>query len=273
MHIAAIGSMPLYSTIERVRNELRELGAPQTLTASQLYPFDQIHYRGTDAVRDAAVALHLRPGDRVLDVGSGIGGPARCLASTIGCQVTALELQEPMHALGRELTARCGLSELVTHLCGDALVHPLADDAYDAAVSWLMIHHVPGRPRLLRRIATALRAGGRLYIEDLCTRAPFAPEDQADVEQTLFGATMTSADEYVDDVRAAGFAMVEATDMRDEWTAFCAARADAWRANAARHRRVHGEAIVATLDRFFTTVQRLFENGSLGGLRIVAQKS
>jgi hypothetical protein len=71
-------------------------------------------------------------------------------------------------------------------------------------------------------------------------------------------------------VRSAGFSVIEATDMRDEWRRFCAARAAAWRASAGRHRRVHGDEIFATLDRFFSTVQRLFESGSLGGLRIVA---
>jgi hypothetical protein len=86
----------------------------------------------------------------------------------------------------------------------------------------------------------------------------------------LHGVTMTTADEYVTDVQAAGFAAIAVTDMRDEWSRFCAGRAASWRAAADRHRRVHGEEIFATLDRFFTTVQRLFESGSLGGLRIVA---
>src|SRR5688572_29279556 len=165
--------MPLYSTIERIRNELRELVPGAALTPEQLYPFDQIHYRGTDAVRDAAAALALGPAHRVLDIGAGIGGPARFLAHTTGCQVDALELQPEMHALGEELTARCGLDGRVRHVQGDALTHSLEDAAYDAAVSWLAIHHIPERPRLLRRIAAALRPGGRLYIEDLCQRAPF----------------------------------------------------------------------------------------------------
>jgi cyclopropane fatty-acyl-phospholipid synthase-like methyltransferase len=266
----SISSMPLYATIQRVRNELNELRAAETLSPEQLYPFDQIHYRGIDAVRDAAAALQLTASDRVLDVGAGIGGPARFLAQTTGCQVTALELQEEMHSLGRELTERCGLSDLVNHVRGDALTHPLEDGAYDAAVSWLVIHHIPDRAGLLRRIAAALRSDGRLYIEDLCERAPFAPADRADVEWTLFAVTMTTAADYLQDVRSAGFTVIEATDMHDEWAAFCAARAATWRGDANRHRRVHGEAIFATLDVFFTTVRRLFESGSLGGVRIVA---
>ena len=268
--MVSLSAMPLYATIARVRNELDELELPAAVSPEQLYPFDQIHYRGVDAVRDAAAALRLKPRERVLDVGAGIGGPARFLAHTVGCQVTALELQDTMHAIGRDLTERCRLSDLVSHVRGDALTHPLGEGTYDAAVSWLAIHHIPDRRRLLHRLASALRTGGRLYIEDLCERAPFSPDDLKDVRETLHGVTMTTAGEYVEDVQSTGFAVIEATDMRDEWSRFCAGRAASWRAGADRHCRVHGEEIFATLDRFFTTVQRLFERGSLGGLRIVA---
>jgi cyclopropane fatty-acyl-phospholipid synthase-like methyltransferase len=266
----AIGAMPLYATIARVRNELEQVALSATLSPEQVYPFDQIHYRGVEAVRDAAAALALKPGEQVLDVGSGIGGPARFLARTVGCRVTALELQDEMHAVGQDLTDRCGLSDLVSHVQGDALTYPLRDGSYDAVVTWLAVHHIPERSRLMRRLASGLRAGGRLYLEDLCEHAPFADDDLTDVRETLHGVTMTTATEYVQDVRSAGFTVIEATDLREEWSRFCAARAASWRAAADRHRRVHGAEIFASLDRFFTTVQRLFESGSLGGLRIVA---
>jgi cyclopropane fatty-acyl-phospholipid synthase-like methyltransferase len=264
--------MPLYSTIQRIRNELKELGSAGALTPEQLYPFDQIHYRGIDAVREAALALGLGPSHRVLDVGAGIGGPARFLAHTTGCQVDALELQPEMHAIGEELTARCGLEARVRHVQGDALTHSLEDAACDAAVSWLAIHHIPERPRLLRRIAAALRPGGRLYIEDLYERAPFTVDDLPDVQQTLYGVTMTSAEDYVGDIQAAGFADVQVTDMSGAWGTFCVGRAAAWRAAAERHTRVHGEPIVQTLDTFFATVARMFASGRLGGVRILASR-
>ena len=269
----SIAAMPLYAAIGRIRNELNELGTIETLSPQHLYPFDQIHYRGTDAVRDAAIALSVGASHRLLDIGSGIGGPARLLAHTTGCRVTALELQHDLHALGEELTARCGLGDRVAHVRGDALTYPLEDDAFDAAVSWLAIHHIPERPRLLRRLFASLRPGGRLYIEDLCARAPFTDDERPDVAQMLYGVTMTSAEEYERDIVAAGFDDVVITDVSDVWGAFCAARAASWRADAGRHLRVHGEEIVTMLDRFFTTVARLFASGRLGGVRILARKT
>lgn len=264
--------MSLYSTIERIRNELRELGPEAALTPEQLYPFDQIHYRGTDAVAEAAAALALGPEHRVLDIGAGIGGPARFLAHTTGCRVTALELQPEMHALGEELTSRARLADRVTHVQGDALTYAFENGAFDAGVSWLAIHHIPDRPRLLARIGAALRPGARLYIEDLCERAPFTADDRRDVQQTLYGVTMTDAEQYARDVAAAGFSNITVTDMSDDWAAFCADRAAAWHADAERHTRVHGERIVQILDRFFTAVARMFASGRLGGVRIVASR-
>jgi hypothetical protein len=89
----AIKSMPLYVDVERINNELTALGigVDEALTPAQLFPFDQYHYHGTDAVDAAVRLLGLGPASHVLDVGSGLGGPARYLASTIGCHITALE--------------------------------------------------------------------------------------------------------------------------------------------------------------------------------------
>jgi len=167
---------------------------------------------------------------------------------------------------------RARLADRVTHIEGDALTYPFEDGGFDAAASWLAIHHIPDRPRLLGRIASALRPGAHLYIEDLCERAPFTADDLLDVHQTLYGVTMTDAEQYARDVAAAGFSNIAVTDMSEDWTAFCADRAAAWHADADRHTRVHGERIFQTLDRFFTTVARMFASGRLGGLRIVASR-
>ena len=155
----AIGSMPLYTHLERVERALAALGIGRgdPIRPEQLFAIDQWHYHGTEAIHAAAEALGLGPASRVLDVGSGIGGPARYLAHTTGCHVTALELQPELHEIGVDLTRRSGLAGQVTHLCG-------AD-----------------RPRLFARLARALRAGGQCYVEDLSQRAPFAPRDLADL--------------------------------------------------------------------------------------------
>ena len=88
-----IDTMKFYSQVERIYNELRELGYADdaALDVEALFAFDQYHFYGIDAVDEAIQRAGIKAGQRVLDVGSGIGGPARYLAHKTGCQVTAVE--------------------------------------------------------------------------------------------------------------------------------------------------------------------------------------
>ncbi len=269
----AIESIPLYTHLDRVNSVLAALGIgpADPLRPEQLFPLDQWHYHGTDAIRAAAERLGLGPASRVLEIGSGIGGPARYLAHTTGCQVTALELQPKVHAIAADLTQRCGLSGRVLHLCGDALRHPIADAAFDAAVSWLAVLHIPDRPLLYARLARALRPGGMCYIEDLCMRAPFAAPDLRDLREVVFGVSVTDIDAHVDDLRAAGFVDVVASDETADWAPYTAARLAAWQANRASYTRAHGEGAYAAQELFYAVIARLFASGSLGGVRLVAR--
>jgi cyclopropane fatty-acyl-phospholipid synthase-like methyltransferase len=270
---AAIRSMPLYTHLDRIERGLaaRGIGPTDPIPPEQLFSLDQWHYHGTDAIRAAAERLGLGPASRVLDIGSGVGGPARYLAHTTGCHVTALELQPELHAIGADLTRRCGLGARVTHLCGDALTCPIPDAAFDAVVSWLAVLHIPDRPRLFKRLARALCPGGGCYVEDLCMRAPFAPWDLHDLRSIVFGVTVTSIAAYTSDVQAAGFVDVAATDLTSDWAPYALARLAAWRENHARYAQVHGEGAYAAQEKFYAVIARLYEGGSLGGVRLVAR--
>ena len=273
MSDATIASVPLYTNLDRIANELaaRGIGPSDPIPPEQLFAIDQWHYHGTDAIRAAADHLLLGPASRVLDVGSGVGGPARYLAHVTGCHVTALELQPNLNALAVDLTRRCGLGERVTHRCGDALTCSLPEAAFDAAVSWLAILHIPDRPRLLRRLARSLRPGAGCYIEDLAQRAPFSDRDLRDLRQIIFGVSVSSIEDYIGDLHAASFTDVEATDMTQDWSAFASARAVAWRAGHTDYARVHGEAAYAAQEMFYDLIRRLYESGSLAGVRVTAR--
>ncbi len=108
---APLQSMPLYTHVDRVARGLAALGIgpDDEIPAERLFALDQWHYHGTDAIRDAARFLGLGPQSEVLDIGAGIGGPARFLAHATGCRVTALELQPELHQVGLDLTRRSGL--------------------------------------------------------------------------------------------------------------------------------------------------------------------
>ena len=273
MNENSLAAMPLYTNLDRVARGLaaRGIGPKDPIAPEQLFALDQWHYHGTDAIRAAAERLGLGTTSRVLDIGAGIGGPARYLAHTTGCHVTAIELQPELDAIAVDLTERSGLSDRVTHICGDALTYPLPDASFDAVVSWLAILHIPDRRRLCVRLAHALRSGGGCYIEDLCMRAPFAADDLRDVREIVCGISMTSIDEYVDDLRSAGFVDVTPTDLTSDWAPYAAARLKSWRQDHAAYARVHGEGAYAAQEKFYSVIAHLYDTGSLGGVRLTAR--
>lgn len=219
--------MPLYTNLDRIELGLaaQGIGPRAAIRPEQLFALDQWHYHGTEAIAAAARALGLTARSRVLDVGAGVGGPARYLAHTVGCHVTALELQPELHAIGADLTRRTGLGDRVTHVCGDALTYVFPDGCFDAAVSFLAIVHMSDRPKLFGRLANALRRGGG-YIEDLCQRAPFAPSDLADLRDVVCANTITSQDDYGCDLRDARFGDISVTDLTPDWAPFAIERLD-----------------------------------------------
>ncbi len=269
----AIESIPLYTHLDRIDSGLAALGidAGDPIRPEQLFALDQWHYHGTEAIRAAAERLGLGPASRVLEIGSGIGGPARYLAHATGCHVTALELQPKVHALAAELTQRCGLGTRVLHVCGDALLWPMQDAGFDAVVSWLAVLHIPERRLLYARLVRALRPGGWCYIEDLCMRAPFSAGELRELREVVFGVSVSAIEAHVDDLHAAGFVEVVAADQSEDWAPYTAARLAAWRANHASYAGAHGEAAYAAQDLFYAVIARLFESGSLGGVRLVAR--
>lgn len=271
--LQSMKTMKLYDKVERIENELRargiEDGAP--LAVADLTPFDQYHYHGTAAVDAAIEALALGPKSRVLEVGSGIGGPARYLAATVGCHVTALELQPDLHDTGARLTARCGLEGKVRHLRGDILDEPLAGAGFDALVSHLVFLHIPDRSGLLAACRNALRPGGGFFVEDFSKRREPTPAQWDALREKVYCSYLPTPDTYLAQLEEAGFKDIAAEDMTASWTAFTAERLNAFRAARDRHVGVHGEAVTAGLEDFYATVAGLYGDGVLGGLRLTAR--
>ena len=121
----------------------------------------------------------LRPGVRVLDVGSGIGGAAFHLAQTYGARVTGIDLAEEMVAIALERAAQRGMSKSVKFLLGDVLETSFAEP-FDIIWSRDAFMHIPDKPRLFRRLHQLLAVGGRLVITDYARgKTPASPEFEA----------------------------------------------------------------------------------------------
>ena len=145
---APMKAMKLYDQVERIHNELAliEIGDAAPLTVEQLTPFDQYHYLGTEAVDEAIVALRLGPGMHVLDIGSGIGGPARYIAAASGAHVTALELQPDLDALAGGLRIPGHRHAALRRRHGAAAVSGGGSSRGGISVSAIGVSHLAGDP-------------------------------------------------------------------------------------------------------------------------------
>jgi SAM-dependent methyltransferase len=137
------------------------------LTIEDLAPVDQFHIRGLEATREVAALAGLGPGQRVLDVGGGIGGPARTLAADFDCRVTVLDLTPAFVRLGEQLTARTGLADRVSFRQGSALEMPFEAESFDVAWTQHASMNIGDKERLYAEIQRVLRPGGRLAFHDI----------------------------------------------------------------------------------------------------------
>lgn len=196
----------------RVVDALRAAGGTH-VTAETLAPFDHFHGRGLAATEETAARLTPRPGERLLDIGSGIGGPARWIAAKYGVDVTGVDLTPEFCAAAEELNAMTGLADRVHILRGSALALPVPDAAFDAAYSQNVIMNIADKPLFYREAFRALRPGGRLALSNLCAGPagePYFPVPWATTRDTSFLETPESMRA---DLAAAGFEIVDFRDI------------------------------------------------------------
>ena len=153
---------------ERLKAALAVFGPEdRRLTPEQLAMLDQFHTRGLAATAELAGLAGITADKSVLDVGSGVGGPARFLASSCGCRVTGVDLSEPFVEAARYLTERTGLGDLVSFQTGSALALPFAGESFDVVLLQHVAMNIADRAQLYREIRRVLRPGGRFAIYDI----------------------------------------------------------------------------------------------------------
>lgn len=129
------------------------------ITSEQLAPVDEFHIGGRAATRHAVAKMGVDAGDHVLDVGCGIGGATRYIASTVGCRVTGIDLTPDYIATAEELTRRTGLADRVAYRVASALALPFEDGAFDAAITLHVAMNIADRAGFYREAARVLKPG------------------------------------------------------------------------------------------------------------------
>jgi len=165
------------------------------LTPDDLAPVDEFHSGGRNATVRLAQLAQIRNGERVLDVGCGIGGPSRYLASQLGCQVTGLDFTAEFVALAEMLARRTRLADKVAYRQGDALDLPFPDGSFDVVWSQNAAMNIADRDRLYSEMRRVLTPAGRLALQEIAAGPagePFYPTPWATDKSISFLSTPES---------------------------------------------------------------------------------
>lgn len=138
----------------------------RALTIEDLAPLDEFHVNGRAATADLARRAGLSPGLRVLDVGSGLGGPSRHLARDYGCHVTGLDLTREYCEVAGMLADMTGLSDRVAYRRGNALDMPFGDQSFDVVWTQHASMNIADKATLYDEIRRVLKVGGTLAFYD-----------------------------------------------------------------------------------------------------------
>lgn len=153
---------------DRILTALADSGVElDTLTHDDLAPLDQFHVRGRDATMELAQLVGVSSKDRTVDVGGGIGGPARTIAAHYGCDVTVVDLTEEYCRAGEILTQITGLQQRVRFMPASALDMPFDSASFDLAWQQHSSMNIADKCALYREIARVLRPGGRLALYEI----------------------------------------------------------------------------------------------------------
>ncbi len=269
-----IKTMKLYPEAKRIFRELDNLGFKENegIDAQSLFSFDQLHYHGVQSVKECIEALKIKKADKLLEIGSGWGGPSRYIAHMVGANVEALELQKDYHDVGCSLTERCGLADRVEHVCTDFLNYENKSNHFNNIVSWLALYHIPNRQKSCMRIFELLKPGGRVFIEDLTVCDRNANVNWDLLKKDLFANSLICLDDYKSYFENVGFKIDVCEDMTINWTEFTRNRYFSFLERKNDFIDLHGSELFDQMEYFYMKIVEYFNMKAIGGLRLICSK-
>ena len=274
MNKSKIKSMKLYNIVGRIFNELREIGKDKSklLKVEDLTKFDQLHYCGTEAVDFAIKNTQINSNKSVLEIGSGIGGPARYIAHKTNASITALELQADQHKIAVDLTKRCKLLKIVKHIKGDFLNYSWKNKKFDVVVSWLALYHIKNHNKLLNNCYKLIKENGYFFAEDLISVKKLSTKNLSELSIDLYAKYLPTYEMYLNDLEKKGFKIIYHKNMTKKWAKFVRKRKLLYENNKNRNIRVHGEKTYKNINHFYKIVDKYFSAQKLGGIKVIAKK-
>lgn len=162
-HYAGGGSLA-EEIAERLKNAGKDLNE---LTTADLATVDEFHIRGRKATLELAARMKLTEDSRVLDIGSGLGGPARTLAETHGCHVTGIDLTDAFCEAAGALSRWVDLGGRVAFQQGNAVDLPFERDRFDAAMTIHVAMNIAAKDKVYANAKRVVKPGGVFAVYDV----------------------------------------------------------------------------------------------------------
>lgn len=269
-----IKSMKLYNNVDRIYNELKEIGKNNAsfLKVKDLIKFDQLHYCGTEAIDFAIKKTKINYKKTVLEIGSGIGGPARYIAYKTKANVSAIEIQNDQNKIAEELTRKCKLSKKIENIHGDILNYNWKNKKFDILTSWLSLYHIGNQKKLLNNCYNLIKNNGYFYTEDLISQKINNRKDINELSKEIYANYLPTYEVYIKQLEKYGFKIISHKNMSGKWKKFVKNRKQIYEKNKNRNIRVHGKKTYENIKYFYNIVDKHFEKNSIGGIRIIAKK-
>ena len=145
----------------------RVLASLDPARMDRLAALDQFHVGGAAASRRLAERAGIRDRPAILDLGSGLGGPARLLAGEFGADVTGIDLTPGFCRIAQALSARAGVTGETRFCAANALALPFADACFDGVWTEHVAMNIADRDALYRELGRVTRPGGVLALYDV----------------------------------------------------------------------------------------------------------
>ena len=270
-----IKEMRLYKTTDRFLNNYnylkKSLGREPTL--EEISDIDQLHYNGTKAVNEAILKTKINQSSNVLDIGSGIGGPARYIANKTRAKVYAIEIQSKLNQIAKKLTLQYKLNKSIKHIRGDVLTYEFKNLKFNNIVSWLALYHIPDRKKLLKKLHLLLKNKGFFYAEDFYLKKNISYNEKADIAKFFHANHLVNLNIYEKELVSNNFEILDIKDMSKNWTTFTKKRLEVFMKNYENHLKINSKITVKNVLSFYDLAFKLLSNDIIGGIRYTTKKN
>lgn len=207
--------------VAAIRSGLGALGKTvNSVTVDDLAPVDEFHIGGRQASEDFLSQLNLTPENHVLDVGCGLGGAARFVASRYGCQVTGIDLTPEYVETAKVVCGWVGLDSRISLHQGSALAMPFADRVFDRAYMLHVGMNVDDKARLCSEVSRVLRPNALFGIYDVMRTGDGELTYPVPWATTSASSAVAKPAQYREALERAGFDVIAERNRHDFALAF-----------------------------------------------------